>query len=97
MSKNKISTTIDLNLLAKVHGGVTKKTKSSGSIGYKKIGINGETESETTSNNRLDCIDANRKTLCPTKGFFFNGGAKDPSACVKNLNALCGEPSKSND
>ena len=96
MSKRNIST-IDLAILAKVNGGNNSKTKTTVTLGSKKLGGNVEHESDSTTTNRNDCIDANRKTVCPTKGFFFNGGAKDPSACVKNLNALCGEPPKSGD
>jgi hypothetical protein len=33
----------------------------------------------------------------PDQGLISNGGAKDPSACVKNLNALCGEPPRNAD
>lgn len=99
MSKNRISTTIDLNLLAKVHGGAEVKTKRTGSLGWKKIGLNGESESDTIESDRLKCLTDNTDAVCSkSKGFIFKSPSrKDAANCVKNLNALCGEPPKSGD
>jgi hypothetical protein len=99
MSKNKISTTIDLSLLSKVHGGAQVKTKVSGSIGHKKIGINGDYETDTTTSDRNDCITDNRDSVCrKSQGWLSKSPSKkDALDCVKNLNALCGEPAKSGD
>lgn len=99
MSKNKISTTIDLTLLAKVHGGAQVKTKTTGSLGWKKVGLNGERETETTESDHGKCLNDNRESVCrATKGLIFKTPSRqDADDCVRNLKSLCGDPPKSGD